>query len=497
VAARSTPVTGILTATSLLERRSSVTADAEAAFLVQTIRSCGSLMLSVVSNVLDMRALDMDADPDVADTSTAGVDVCAARAVVLKPAPFSPCGLLDEVLGAVCAAMGARPLAPRVQTDGRLPPIAAADVERLTRILQNVSIALLRHATRDDAISVRLACPLIECSSNSDEKANNSDDGGGAAAELQIDLVDDARHAAREEEFERMWAPYVSSSTPIHGGLHSGLGLCAARAFARAMHGSLIAERTKPRNGEPSGIAMRLRLPVRVPPPQDDDDEPTRQQQQEGEEAPQRASGGQVPGKSDSALLRQLHRGHGRGCAAADGCLFAATRDAAVMRGAVGGAAATAHPVPEEVLPPLRVLLVEDHVLILRLVSTLLRSAGFTVTTAAHGADALAQLQAAAACGAALPDAVLCDISMPVMCGLSFARAFRAWEAARGAPRLYALRSPPTCWMSTSRRASPPVWTRIGQSRCVRKRCRSCAACCAAARRAQRTAPLVVTEDQL
>jgi CheY-like chemotaxis protein len=52
-----------------------------------------------------------------------------------------------------------------------------------------------------------------------------------------------------------------------------------------------------------------------------------------------------------------------------------------------------------------------------------------------NGAEALQQLQAAAT----LPDAVLTDISMPVMDGLQFARAFRAWEATQlplGAPRL-------------------------------------------------------------
>jgi CheY-like chemotaxis protein len=430
---RSTPVTGILTAASLLERRPSVTADGEAAFLVQTIRSCGSLMLSVVSNVLDMRALDVDeADPDVAVTT--GADVCAARGVVLKPAPFSPRGLLEEVLGAVCAAMGARPLAPRVQTHGCVPPTAVADVERLTRILQNVCLALLRHATRDDALSVRLARPLIVVERSSDAAADCSSD--GAAAELQIDLLDEARDVAREEEFELMWAPYYTSSTPTAGGLHSGLGLCVARAFARAMHGSLIAERTTPRDdagSKPSGIAMRLRLPVRVPLAQHEE-QALVEQQQEGRAAPPHAASS-CPGRSDSALLRQLHRGAGGGGASAGGDLLAAARDATATNGAATDAAAVQHQAAEDALPQLRVLLVDDHGLILRLVSTLLRNAGFAVTTAVHGADALAQLQAAAADGggAGLPDAVLCDLQMPKLDGHAFARAFRAWEAERAA----------------------------------------------------------------
>ena len=76
----------------------------------------------------------------------------------------------------------------------------------------------------------------------------------------------------------------------------------------------------------------------------------------------------------------------------------------------------------------------EDHELILKLVSKVLRAAGFRVSTAVNGAEALAALQAAAAAGAALPDAVLTDVQMPVMDGLAFTRAYRAWETSRVPP---------------------------------------------------------------
>lgn len=72
-----TPVTGIITAAQLLEARPSVQSDGEAAFLVQTIKSCGSLMLSVLSNVLEMRNMDGD--------EGGALDSSCALTVVLRP----------------------------------------------------------------------------------------------------------------------------------------------------------------------------------------------------------------------------------------------------------------------------------------------------------------------------------------------------------------------------------------------------------------------------
>ncbi|HEX2571017.1 MAG TPA: response regulator transcription factor [Polyangia bacterium] len=74
-------------------------------------------------------------------------------------------------------------------------------------------------------------------------------------------------------------------------------------------------------------------------------------------------------------------------------------------------------------------LLVEDDRDLRELMSILLEEAGYAVTTASNGQEALTAL------GQGLPDLILLDLKMPVMNGLEFARLFRARHA-RGAPIL-------------------------------------------------------------
>jgi CheY-like chemotaxis protein len=197
-----------------------------------------------------------------------------------------------------------------------------------------------------------------------------------------------------------MFTPYYSSKTADAGGLYSGLGLCVARVSAHAMGGSLHAERMAPPGALPSGIAFRLRVPVRVVP------------------------AGGAEAAVVGAARQQLKR-----AAPGDDTPSPPKAPAASAPTSVAGSAAPSTPIQK------RILLVEDHELILKLVSKLLRNAGFEVSTAINGAEALQQLQAAAV----LPDAVLTDIQMPIMDGWQLARAFRAWEATQlplGAPRM-------------------------------------------------------------
>jgi CheY-like chemotaxis protein len=70
-------------------------------------------------------------------------------------------------------------------------------------------------------------------------------------------------------------------------------------------------------------------------------------------------------------------------------------------------------------------LLVEDDRDLRELMSILLEDAGYAVTTASNGQEALAALRQA------FPDLILLDLKMPVMNGFEFTRVFRAQHARR------------------------------------------------------------------
>ena len=67
-----------------------------------------------------------------------------------------------------------------------------------------------------------------------------------------------------------------------------------------------------------------------------------------------------------------------------------------------------------------RILVVDDSLPIRRIASAMLQKLGFAVEQAADGGQALA------ACSARMPDGILLDWNMPIMDGLTFARALRA-----------------------------------------------------------------------
>jgi CheY-like chemotaxis protein len=67
--------------------------------------------------------------------------------------------------------------------------------------------------------------------------------------------------------------------------------------------------------------------------------------------------------------------------------------------------------------PGKRILLVEDNSLLRDSVTKLLERAGFAVTAAAHGEEALSRLQ-----DSEKPALILLDLSMPVMDGWQFRR---------------------------------------------------------------------------
>lgn len=75
-----------------------------------------------------------------------------------------------------------------------------------------------------------------------------------------------------------------------------------------------------------------------------------------------------------------------------------------------------------------RVLLVEDAVLIRKLVVTMLQQHGFLMFEAGNGKEALDRLEEAK------PDIILCDLSMPEMDGLEFLKVMKSAESTRSIP---------------------------------------------------------------
>lgn len=79
---------------------------------------------------------------------------------------------------------------------------------------------------------------------------------------------------------------------------------------------------------------------------------------------------------------------------------------------------------------PLRILVVDDAMPILKIIRRMLEKAGHFVLEAVNGQDALDIVQSSGARASTALDVVLMDIQMPIMDGLDAARSMRAWEAA-------------------------------------------------------------------
>ena len=76
----------------------------------------------------------------------------------------------------------------------------------------------------------------------------------------------------------------------------------------------------------------------------------------------------------------------------------------------------------------LKILLIEDTPLLRKLLVTILRGNNYTVMEAANGEEALTKLSKER------PDAILCDLSMPVMDGRAFIQKFRSQKSNQNIP---------------------------------------------------------------
>ena len=359
-----TPAHSILTAAELLAARPSVVDDPEAAFLCYTICDSATLMLQVITNVMTFMR-----DGNAAMEEESGLSP--------KRTAFDTQALLDAALQ-TCDAHERHPHTVRLEfdPDAPAPPRLEGDNARLTLILSNAVQWLLR---RGFALTARVRCNRQEAPAA---------DGSGPAM-LELDLQQRELHLS-PEECEAIFSPFAQSPAESEGDTQSGLGMHAARTFARGMGGDLMALCDTPPS---EGTVLRLRAPVHVLP------------------------SAKPPSRPASPVV--LHK--------------------RTASDALGYFPPT--PAPSERQRRPRALIVEDHLLNAKLVARLLSRHGFEVSTAGDGVQGLAVLEAALRDeeGAPpLPDVVLADLHMPLMGGIEMVRRFRQAEAAArpGRPRI-------------------------------------------------------------
>ena len=346
-----TPVHSVLTAAELLAARPSVIGDPEAAFLCHTICDSATLMLQVITNVMSfMREGNAAADEDLSPKRT----------------EFDVQTLLDAALQA-CDAGGRHPHAVQLELDPDepVPPRMEGDTARLKLILSNCVQWLLR---RGYPLTARMRCHRV-----------TGPHGDGGAAMLELQLQQRELHLSAEE-CDSIFSPFSQSPAESEGDTQSGLGLHAARVFARGMGGDVKALSSE-QYGE--GTVLRLCAPVHVLP-------------------------GAMPQQPAAPVVLQK-------------------RTASDALGYYPPS-----PAPGERQRRPRALIVEDHLLNAKLVARLLARHGFEVSIASDGIQGLAILTAALRGGEGappLPDVVLSDLHMPGMGGADMVKKFRQVEA--------------------------------------------------------------------
>ena len=303
------------------------------------------------------------------------------------------CRLLLCVLRNVLSARAADELEPPPADAPFDPRAAACDVVNVLRTLYGAALEL--DAADASLPSVVMGDRELFCHilMNIAGNACKFEAGGGVrvhmrwdddAAQQLVVAVTDFGVGVSDEDAASLFQPYEAAPAAQGGG--AGLGLFVARRAARRMGGDIVLEQPG------AGTTFTLRLPVRPPAAACDAESAA-------------LSPCPSPGTLPAAAAWQCQRP----------VLLSGDED--------GGAA------PEGAA--LRCLLVDDHVLNLRVVSRMLLRAGFgSVDIAADGADALRKLRAAFAEGVP-PHCVLMDMCMPVMSGPEASAAFRDWELER------------------------------------------------------------------
>ncbi|MFY3386036.1 response regulator [Paracidovorax sp. MALMAid1276] len=343
---------------------------------VQQVLRASKHLLGIVNDILDFSKMD-------------------GGHLRLETRPFALHPLLADVTDLLAPKALRKGLGLRVDIDDQLPDHLMGDPQRLAQILINYVQNAITFTERGEvAIVLRLHADEPEDAEDAADAADAADaeDAGKDGAAPQSDAASDALvlygevsdtgQGLSDSQMGRLFQPFHqpdTATTRRFGG--TGLGLVISRQLAELMGGT-AGVRSTPGEGSTFWFTARVqRAPEPLPAPPAADSPPP----QEPTAPPPPAALAPAPAPADPAAP-----------------------DAAADTG------------------PRRVLVVDDNPINLQVACGLLKHGGVAVDTAEDGQEAMERLAAAPP---GTYSAVLMDIQMPVMDGLSATRALRAQEA--------------------------------------------------------------------
>ena len=362
-----TPMNGVLGMTELLQRTELT--DRQRHF-ADTVQRSATDLLAIINDILDFSKVE-------------------AGRLELETVPVDVRQLATDVLGLFSDSAARKGIALRSEVAPTLAPALGTDPTRLRQVLVNLLGNAVKFTTHGEV------CLRIDV-----------DDGAGdvpGTQALTISVSDTGIGIEPDAQARlfRAFSQADGSTTRQYGG--TGLGLAIARELVSLMGGEIGVQSTP---GTGSTFLVRLRLP-RL-----DDVQPS-------SAPPATAPPVSVqPASQDAAPQAPPAEPSG----SASPLLDTAAQSAAPEE--TGAQAAVALPGT----PRCRVLLAEDNPVNRLVASEMLQVLGCDVTTAEHGADALAR------CQAATFDLVFMDCQMPTMDGLEAARRIREAERVRAQP---------------------------------------------------------------